>query len=373
MLAIAALSARSGVELAAAHGRAAVALDVFGDADTRRAARQWLPVGDAASLRIDGTRLLEALRTLARNGSVSGWIAGSGFDEQPGLLAQAAQVLPLHGTAPVEVARLRCPPLFFDRLDALGIDHPPVRHEAPDDVRGWLCKHPASSGGWSVRRAADGTAEEGGYWQREQRGRSLSAAFVADGSDARLLGINEALTESIGARPFVFAGIVGPLPVDAALWSALAQRVSDIARAWHLRGLASLDFVLGDDGRVQVLEVNARLCASAALYAARDPIGLHLDACVDGRLPPADALPPPAAVHGLRTVFAPCELQVDDALAARLAALPRTHDLPLPGGMVPAGAPLCSLSAAGADAAAVRDDLERRSAALRASVEEAFA
>ena len=44
MLALAALSARALAEAAANEGLGAVALDVFGDADTQRLAREWLNI-----------------------------------------------------------------------------------------------------------------------------------------------------------------------------------------------------------------------------------------------------------------------------------------------------------------------------------------
>lgn len=368
MLAIAGLSARSGVELAARHGRRAVALDVFGDADTRRAAALWLPIGDAATLRLDGAHLAAALRALAQRGDVEGWIAGSGFEEQPELLSLGARELPLVGTAPADIARLRCASTFFDRLDTLGIAHPPVRHDAPSDASGWLQKRFASSGGRDVRRAADAPPAVGAYWQRERSGRALSATFVGNGDDAVLLGVNEQLTQAMDARPYVFAGVVGPLVVDAVLRTQLAAMVRTIARAWRVRGLAGMDFMLGEDGRVDVLEVNARLVASVALYGELDPLNLHWQACVHGRLP-HDTQGPPAAVRGVRTVFAPRAIAVGERAAALLAARPRTHDLPAAGTRVSAQAPLCSVSSAGGDARAVRDDLERSSASLIETLE----
>lgn len=359
VLAVAALSARSGVELAAADGLRAVALDLFGDADTQRAAEQWLPIGNAAGMRIDGRRLLAALQSLAQRADVDGWIAGSGFEEQPELFERSAQALPLLGTQPADMRRLRDAREFFARLRELGIAHPPVRFELPHSPQGWLVKDFASSGGWGVRRA-DGVPPSSAtaYWQRERDGRAMSATFVANGSDAALLGFNELLTQPIGARPFVFAGVLGPVAVSAALQREIASAVSEMTRTWSVRGLASIDFMLGDDGRSEVLELNARLPASASLYAQRQPLRLHWQACLHDELPPSDLRPPNDEVRGVRTVFTPRALHLDARAAAILAARPRTHDLPKPGARVAGHGPLCSLSAAGADARAVRAELE---------------
>jgi predicted ATP-grasp superfamily ATP-dependent carboligase len=126
VLAVAALSARAIVESAASDGIRCIALDVFGDADTRGTAARWISIGAAAALRIDRDRLLAALAALAREGSVTGWVAGSGFDAQPEWLDAGARHLPLLGTAADDVRRVRDPLTFFSVLRAHGIAHPPV-------------------------------------------------------------------------------------------------------------------------------------------------------------------------------------------------------------------------------------------------------
>ena len=96
-LALAAISARPLAEAAAREGFNAIALDLFGDRDTCRAASEWLPIGAPEALRIDATKLLDALSTLARRGDVRGWVAGAGFDGCADLLEQGAARLPLLG------------------------------------------------------------------------------------------------------------------------------------------------------------------------------------------------------------------------------------------------------------------------------------
>ena len=117
-LAVAAVSARMLAETAARDGYAVVALDCFGDLDTRRASRSWRDIGSRDSgLRIDAGRTLAALREVAAQGDALGWIAGSGFEGEPQLVEQGAALLPLLGTAPAALRRLRTPRVFFERLD----------------------------------------------------------------------------------------------------------------------------------------------------------------------------------------------------------------------------------------------------------------
>ncbi|HEX3138943.1 MAG TPA: hypothetical protein VHQ87_02750, partial [Rhizobacter sp.] len=156
LIAVAAVSARMLAEAAAGDGFEVIALDLFGDADTRLASLEWHALGEAGSLQIDGTRTLAVLRALTRRGGVSGWVAGSGFEGRPDLLDKAASLLPLIGTPPEAVARVRDPAAFFGFLASEEIAHPPVLlgqgDQLPlDDGSPWLMKDARGCGGWHVR------------------------------------------------------------------------------------------------------------------------------------------------------------------------------------------------------------------------------
>jgi uncharacterized protein len=356
VLALAALSARALAGWAAADGMPAIALDVFGDADTRATARAWHAIGDPAPPRIDGRRLLAVLGRLAARGDAQAWVAGSGFEAEPALLAQAAGVLPLLGTAPSDQARLADPVLFFAALDAFGIAHPPVAFEPPASG-GWLRKRARSAGGWGIDRRRD--VAPGVYWQRERAGRAMSATFVANADRAVVLGFNRLATLETGERPFVFAGACGPVPVTAGVRRDVERALAALVPAFGLRGLGSVDFIVGDDdGGAELLEVNARPSASAALYpelGGRSPLHAHLRACQDGELP---AVPQPHRARALRIVFARRPLRLDATGTARVAAAPGATDLPTPGTPIAAGEPLCTLHADAPDADAAAATLQ---------------
>jgi uncharacterized protein len=370
VLAVAALSARALVESAALDGTRTVALDCFGDADTQRLATQWQDIRAAPAPRIDDDKLLGALSALAQRGDVAGWIAGSGFDGRADLLARGAALLPLIGTAPIDVRRVRDPMQFFGVLHSHGIGFPSVAMEPPASAAGWLLKDAGGCGGWQVRRAsADDLAETGRYWQRERRGLPMSATFVANGRDAVLLGFNAQALRPLGDRPFVFCGVTGPVPMGDKVQRELTAITRLLAAVFRLRGLGSLDFLLDGD-TVEVLELNPRPPASLALYprlGEGGPVRAHLRACRHDELPPA-----PAAMDGVRgteIVFAPQKLQIDAAMAAQIACREGVRDLPRAGTLCAAGEPLCSFVAEGRDVHEVATRLASRRDALLASLE----
>lgn len=393
VLAVAALSARMLAEAAVDDGFDVVALDLFGDADTRRACSEWCSIGEPASLRIDETLLLPALGALAQRGCVAGWIAGSGFEGRPDLLERGSALLLLIGTQTDAVRRVRDAQAFFGLLDAGGIAHPAVRMSMPEDASGWLVKDAHGCGGSHIRRAASERAPttseavtDHHYLQREVPGESMSATFIANGRDARVLGFNQLIVRPLGPRPFVFCGAVGPVPLPASVGNPITAAVRMLARAFSLRGLGSLDFML--DGDVfGVLEVNPRPPASLALYRRRvfrdastgahtGVVTAHVRACLEGELPQSAA--PNAAdaandaaidlVHGTEIVFANQPLCLDEPAVRWLAERAGCHDQPAAATRIEAGHPLCSVSASGASAEQVRSLLERGRSAVHQSL-----
>ena len=381
-IAVAAISARAMAEAAAREGFQVVALDLFGDVDTRHAAALWLSIGAPGGLQIDSARALSALRMLAREGEggmpVSGWIAGSGFEGAPDLLEQGAAVLPLIGTAPAAVRRLRDPASFFGYLAAHAMPFPRVRLQPPDDAAGWLMKDAHGCGGWHVQPAPgarDALPTPQHYFQREMAGQPMSATFIANGRDVQVLGFNLQSVRRFGTRPFVFCGAIGQVPVAP----DMASRVTAIARAitqeFDLRGLCSLDFMRDGDA-IGVLEVNPRPPASLSLYPG--PPGVmqaHLRACLHGELPaPAPAPAPVSAdeaqeVQGFEIVFAQQPLALDRAAAQHLAAWPGIRDVPAAGQRFDIGDPVCTLTAQGSHPQQVRERLDADRTRLLQSLE----
>jgi predicted ATP-grasp superfamily ATP-dependent carboligase len=365
-LVLAGLSARMMVEAAVRDGYAALALDLFGDVDTRRLAAGWAGIGEPGAMRIDRSRFLAGLKRFAVREGVLGWVAGSGFEGQPALLEAGAKILPLIGTPAPAVRRVRDPRVFFAFLAALRIAHPEVRLEPPG-AAGWLSKDADGSGGWHIRHAESDELRPDTrgrrYYQRHAPGRPMSALFVANSLGATVLGFNELIVRRVGRRPFVYCGAIGPIPLAPDVAASLDEVVQSLAAAFRLEGLCSLDFLL-DGSRFSVLEINPRPSASMALYGGLPGTLLmhsHVQACLHGR---AAATPRHAEVRGTEVVFARRMLHLNVRAARRLASLAHTHDLPAAGAAFAEDDPVCSVSAVAAEAPAVRARLAARREAV---------
>lgn len=359
-LVIAGLSVRAAAEAARRDGFDVVAVDQFGDADTRAAATAW-----------------HALAPLPDVGGGAPWLVTSGFDTPDALTALHTR--PLLGTAPAAMARVRDPRTFFSALDARGIAHPAVSL-APQTGTGWLCKDFASSGGQQVRPAdqAPCVPSPGRYWQRHVPDAApVSLTFLGNGERAALLGLNQPLLHPDAACPWRFGGLIGPLPMTGRQQTRLQGLADRLTSEFDLRGLASLDLLQRGDAEADtgedewlVLEINPRLSASLVLYgAAGGLMRAVVAACVLGRLPDKAALQRLRGPHlrGFEIVrpARPCVLGASGvrALQQRAAAL-GLHDLPAGPQGFEAGDPLCSVEAEGDSADDVLRALADRRAAL---------
>jgi len=372
-LVVAALSARMFAQSARRAGWDVIALDLFGDVDTRAAASAWHAIGDPAALRIDRARFLAALDSARTYGGCIGWIAGAGFEPQPDLLDEAARILPLLGNDRTRTDRVRDPPQFFAKLAELAIAHPDTRTDAPADRRGWLVKDFAASGGWHVRRAETVHSWRSGartFFQREMPGQPISVLFAAADGRARCIGINELLVQAHADRPYIYHGALGPVAgLPQALAQGLMRAVDELVRGFDLRGLGSLD-VLVHGKSFSVLEINPRPSATLGLYDADFATGLikvHVDACA-GVLPAALPGIDTPTVRGEFIVFARESQVMTQAHVERLLAL-GCHDVPQPQSALTAGAPLCSVVAQGTNRGAVRAMLAEREAAVLSIVQ----
>jgi uncharacterized protein len=364
-VAVAGLSARMLAQSAARSGLRIIALDTFGDRDTREASMQWLGIG-GAPLAIDGALLADALARTARVPGLIGWIAGSGIEPFVAQLCGAPGLPYFIGNPVACSATVREPQRFFPMLDALAIPHPPIRFAPPAEPQGWLVKRADGCGGTHVEWAdAVERAPSQAYFQRHMKGRPLSALFIAAHGTARVIGFAEQLVCTIGNRPFVHAGSIGPIDLPPNVAARVYASIEALCAQTDLTGMHSCDFLLdGDD--FAVLEINTRPSSTMALYETAAPrawphglLACHIDACLHGRLPPAGTttLPPPWRA-GQRVLFAPRGFDVCPAFSDACLHDPNVRDVPMPGARIEAGEPVCTLLVSAESTDAVRRALD---------------
>jgi len=364
---IAAVSGRALARAAACAGYVPLIADFFADRDTQALCAGAVKLADIAS-GFQWRPLEAALETLAARAPSPplGLVYGSGFEDRPHLLARIARRWPLLGNGPATVAAVNDPADFFAALREHAIPHPETRLDRPADPRGWLVKRPGGAGGSHIEPAGRGRASATVYYQALVPGRPVSALFVANGRDARVLGFSEQWTSPTAAKPWRYGGAVRPARLSPMATGAMTDTVFRLAARFRLKGLNSADFLL--DGEVPcLLEVNPRPGGTLDIFANDDAplLAVHLDAVLHEALPEREIVIEDASASGI--VFAPNALTVPhETVWPDWAA-----DLPQPGERIDKDRPICTVLARGRSADEARRLVDRHRdrllAVLRAS------
>jgi uncharacterized protein len=349
-------------DLALRDGQPVVAFDLFGDLDLQRGGARVvaLPGGSLTAL-VDAAMEVEA----------RGVVYGTSFENHPSLVARLAERRALLGNAPAPLRAVRDPARLGAALRDARLPYPHTFATAPAGGSGrWLRKPLRGGGGTRVHAWRGGALPAGTVVQERIDGVACSAAAVADGVDAVVLGLTEQLVGQLafGVRGYRWCGNLVPprLPAgerDELLGQARAI-CSCLAAAFALRGLFGVDFIW-DGERAWTIEVNPRPTASLEAIEAAHGIGVfaaHLCACA-GELPRV-ALERGGAA-GKAVLFATENVVVGDS--ARWVER-GVRDVPHPGERIPAGRPVCTIVARATTPDGALAELEERAAWLRAEL-----
>jgi uncharacterized protein len=345
-----AVSARA---LAAAARRAryvAVAIDAFGDEDTRATCVEAWKV-EGAMGGFAGIALEPVVAQLCAAYAPQGIVFGSGFDDCPRSLVALSRHAPLLGN-PKGLWRAKDPRAFANACGEVGIPHPEIRAFAPEEPSQWLVKRRGGSGGLHVASGQKGRPlGHGEYWQRKIIGRTISLLFVRDVLTAAPIAWSEQWTAPTESAPFRYGGAAGPIECAAPV--GLIEKLGALTLRLGVRGLVSADFI--DDGeRLWLLEINPRPGATLDVFDNdEDPLlTRHIEALSGGKSTP----PKPRNPKASAIVYAEA-----DAVAPGGVWPDWASDRPSPGSLIPAGAPICTVSASGATAEDARAETGVRS------------
>jgi predicted ATP-grasp superfamily ATP-dependent carboligase len=309
-------------------------------------------------------------------------IYGAGLENRPELVARLAAGRTLLGCTPQTLRRVRDPVVLGASLRTAGLAYPLTfsAGEAPlraDRAGRWLRKPVRGGGGRGVREWRGGRPAGDVIVQERIAGLPCSAAAVADGRSAALLGVSEQLIGrgALGARGWKWCGNVVPPRLPArerhALTDAAQEICAHLAAAFGLRGVFGVDLVW-DGALPWVVEVNPRPVASLetidAVHGVRS-FAAHLAGCAGG-LPPTGSGPSPAdrpGAAGKAVLFATADLRVPDTSDWTARGI---RDVPHPRERIAAGRPICTLVSTGDSPETVLADLEARAAALRRELHE---
>jgi predicted ATP-grasp superfamily ATP-dependent carboligase len=318
--------------------------------------------GSGVGIEFDPDALIQLVDEFAPG--TSGLVIGTGFESDPTLLNEIATDRELYGNNADIIAKVKEPSVFFPLLDALDIPHPEISLATPDPADGWLIKKIGGSGGTHIRPVTkEMKAQEGYYFQRIVPGQRASVLFLADGSQAQIVGFNEQLSTGIDNMRYWYAGAVNRLELSPLAESKIRLKLNELVHATGLVGLNGVDFIISDND-YQVLEINPRPPATIDLHDADYPASLfhfHLQAC-KGRLP--EVMPESQEVRGHSAFYAPYAFTVPNNLL-----FPEwCSEIPEAGSEFSKADPVCNVTAHGKDVSEVKRQLAQRQAMIENAI-----
>ncbi len=291
------IAAVSGRALAASARRAGLiplVADFFADADTGRLAHACLKLAGPLKRGMRWSRLEPALDALQAKAPspVLGLLYGSGFEDRTALLDKAAARWTLLGNDASVVAKregagsrsLPSSPGSASRIRR----RCPSGRPRPRAGSQSAAAAPAAAT-WSSRAARHRPRAQARFISREQvEGRPVSALFIGNGREARVLGFSEQWAAPTPSSTWRYGGALCPADLSPENERLMTEATLRVAAAFQLRGLGSADFLVGDEGPL-LLEINPRPGATLDIFDSDDMplLGLHLDAVAQAGFRPA--------------------------------------------------------------------------------------
>lgn len=350
------LSTRAIAESAVKNCNNVMTLDYFGDQDQRARVKN-LSLAREYQLPFSAANLLKACNDLTFD--TVAYTAN--LENHPDVVAALASRANLAGNGPETISRIRDWSVLREFCLQNSIPHPltllPGEEKQVTPGCKWLCK-PVNGGGGSGIRPWDGRPlNDSSVLQAWVEGVPASAAFLADGKKAVVIGLTRQLIgqPEFGENKYAWCGNILPLPFEADINLFILEEVENmlnaLTRHFGLKGVGGMDFVIseGADGRLRpfLLEINPRYTGSMELIEwayGLNIYSLHLEAC-DGRLPEftlSEHLN--EKFYGKGIVFARQEIIIKNS--KDWPELGR-RDIPFPGDRINQGHPVCTVLASG--------------------------
>jgi uncharacterized protein len=362
---VAAYSARALASSATRVGFAPLAIDVFGDDDTRAMSLASVKLDGGLSEGLTLDKVARAVEVLISAHDPVGLVYGAGFEHQPETIAAIARRTRIFGNRAETLTRAKDPLALAQICEANGVRHPQVQFAPPDEPDLWLTKRRGGAGGAHVA-AAHGLsrASPDCYFQHRVAGKSISALFLASDKKAEIIGLSMQWTAPTPASRFRYGGAAGPVDIDPAQAEEIARSVAAIASELNLVGLNSADFLVSADA-VWLIEINPRPGATLDVFESDEAplFACHVAAC-EGRLALAF---PSSEFQAAEIVYAPCDIVAPEGRSWPDWMVDRSP----PGTCIAAGDPVCTILASGATVDLARACASERARKIIALVQEA--
>ena len=244
----------------------------------------------------------------------------------------------------------------------------------------WLVKPRRGAGGAGIHfHNSIGTRRSSNkqvYFQEYIEGVPCSAVYIGLENGAKLLGTTRQLVGEtwLNAAPFHYCGSFGPLPLESAIQREIERIGNVLVQECFLRGLFGVDFILSN-GIPWPVEVNPRYPASTEIleFALGIKVMAFHRLAFDEDMPepllvanaPGSETAPPfvgkAILFAKRSLEFPKKGPWTSSVGRKpIEKMPDFADIPEPGRIIKAGAPILTFFAQSTTMNGCLDDLKER-------------
>jgi predicted ATP-grasp superfamily ATP-dependent carboligase len=288
-------SVRSLVAACSRAGLDCIAVDHFGDWDTREFAKgRWIQLEliDERFLAPGTMSAIEQIVSSSSEGNSFAFLLGGGMENLGEAVEQLRSIGTVLGPSESQRSQLRDWKFLQSAASAAGIGFPKT-HTAEDtndtynslDFESGLWKPLRGAGGLKIVRAEKNNAtRDQGYWQRYIAGRQLGVACAVHTQGCRVIGATQSLaaTDWPGPSEFIYRGSLGPVPLTDDAHGQVKRLCELLQQQLDYTGLLQFDFIQDADGRLWLLECNPRWTAGMEVLFGHCENCEHACELIDG-------------------------------------------------------------------------------------------
>ena len=367
-------SARAAASSSLRAGLTPLCLDIFADLDLSQQCRVQ---------RIDDypTGLVDALESLPPMPVV--YLGG--LENHADVLRTVESSHELWGNPYDTVAKVRDLSPLTDAMRIAQVTVPTWRSidDPPDTDGTWLVRSKFGSGGnglsrWTPESQQTATLDESHVFQKIEDGIPYSAAYIANPfvGDVRFIGVTRQLIgeAASNAKEFQWSGNIGPATLSVPVEHKM-RRVGNILKwKFGLTGLFGVDFLVTEDEKIFVTEVNPRYPASLDLLEFATGQALfeaHARCFREEIAQSAWSHDPSEDFFGRAILYASADFTLASDLssnAAPFGEFPSLADIPSPGQKFITGDAICSIYESGKTADDCQTKLAHRLQELQSAL-----
>ncbi len=258
-------SANALVRSATRAGYSVYSIDCFNDIDTQSLTIQsfQLNLFTSSTLYED---ISEIISNIGSN-NIDAIVLGSGFEHRFDIVKKLSVSLPVFSNTNQILENAMSARFYFSLLEELDIPFPEICFDMNSTNDDWIVKSLVSAGGYDVKRFT--TNEEISdlqYFQKYIEGKLISVNFIANESTNYIFGTNQFWCCDDNNGDFRYSVAVSGYSLSEQLVEQVECIVNKICKAFQLKGLCGLDFIVDNLSQIYLIDINPRPTATFELY-----------------------------------------------------------------------------------------------------------